>query len=64
MYDQLLQALRNTGATGLLMDGERSEGIVLAGMRAEHLRPGRGWWLRRGARPRLAQVADYGQSPS
>ena len=64
MYDQLLQALRNTGATGLLMDGERSEGMVLAGMRAEHLRPGRGWWLRRGARPRLAQVADYGQSPS
>lgn len=64
MYDQLLLALRNTGATGLLMDGERSEGIVLAGMRAEHLRPGRGWWLRRGARPRLAQVADYGQSPS
>ena len=64
MYDQLLQALRNTGATGLLMDGERSEGIVMAGMRAEHLRPGRGWWLRRGARPRLAQVADYGQSPS
>lgn len=64
MYDQLLQALRNTGATGLLMDGERSEGIVLAGMRAEHLRPGRGWWLRRGGRPRLAQVADYGQPPS
>ena len=64
MYDQFLQALRNTGATGLLMDGERSEGIVLAGMRAEHLRPGRGWRLRRGARPRLAQVADYGQSPS
>ena len=64
MHDQLLQALRNTGATGLLMDGERSEGMVLAGMRAEHLRPGRGWWLRRGARPRLAQVADYGQSPS
>ncbi|OMG30988.1 cell division protein FtsK [Actinomyces naeslundii] len=64
MYDQLLQALRNTGATGLLMDGERSEGIVLAGMRAEHLRPGRGWWIRRGGRPRLAQVADYGQSPS
>lgn len=64
MYDQLLQALRNTGATGLLMDGERSEGIVLSGMRAEHLRPGRGWWIRRGGRPRLAQVADYGQSPS
>ncbi|WP_139738698.1 type VII secretion protein EccCa [Actinomyces wuliandei] len=59
MYDPFIQALRDTGATGLMMDGERSEGVVLAGTRPEHLRPGRGWWIRRGRRPRLAQVAAF-----
>ncbi|QPL05352.1 MULTISPECIES: type VII secretion protein EccCa [Actinomyces] len=58
MFEQALQALRDTGATCLLMDGDRSEGQIF-GMRPEHLAPGRGWWIRRGRRPRLCQVADF-----
>ena len=58
MYDPAIQALRDTGGTCLLMDGDRSEGTVF-GMRPEHLRPGRGWFIRRGRRPRLCQVAAF-----
>ncbi|RAX20317.1 cell division protein FtsK [Actinomyces sp. Z5] len=59
LYDQLLQALRDTGATGLIMDGDRGEGALIGGVRAEHLRAGRGWWVRRGRKPRLVQVGDF-----
>ncbi|WP_196717211.1 type VII secretion protein EccCa [Actinomyces trachealis] len=58
MFDSTFQALRDTGGTCLLMDGDRSEGNVF-GMRPEHLKPGRGWWIRRGRRPRLCQVANF-----
>ena len=58
MFDQAFQALRDTGATCLLMDGDRSEGQVF-GMRPTHLAPGRGWWIRRGRRPRMCQIADF-----
>lgn len=61
MFEQAIQALRDTGATCLLMDGDRSEGQVF-GMRPEHLAPGRGWWIRRGRRARLCQVADFSDS--
>jgi len=57
-FDEAIQALRDTGGTCLLMDGDRSEGTVF-GMRPEHLRPGRGWFIRRGRRPRLCQVAAF-----
>ena len=58
MYESTFQALRDTGGTCLLMDGDRSEGNVF-GMRPEHLRPGRGWWIRRGRRPRLCQIGAF-----
>ena len=58
VYDQVLQALRDGGATSFLMDGERGEGS-LPGVRPERLRPGRGWWVQRGSRPRLAQAAAF-----
>lgn len=58
MYESTFQALRDTGGACLLMDGDRSEGNVF-GMRPEHLRPGRGWWIRRGRRPRLCQIGAF-----
>ncbi|SPT54330.1 DNA translocase FtsK [Actinomyces bovis] len=58
MFDSTFQAIRDTGGTCLLMDGDRSEGNVF-GMRPEHLKPGRGWWIRRGRRPRLCQIANF-----
>ena len=56
LYDPVLQALRDTGASGFVMSGERSEGQLFPGVRAEHLPPGRGVWARRGERPVLVQV--------
>lgn len=63
MYDPVLQALRDTGGTGLLMSGERSEGQVFPGRYAEPLPPGRGHLLRRGERPTLVQVAHVPGGP-
>ena len=57
LYDPVLQAIRDTGGSGLLMAGERSEGQVFPGTYAEQLPPGRGRLLRRGERPTLVQVA-------
>lgn len=57
LYDPVLQALRDTGGSGLLMAGERSEGQVFPGTYAEQLPAGRGRLLRRGERPTLVQVA-------
>lgn len=56
LYDPVLQALRDIGASGFVMSGERSEGQLFPGVRAEHLPPGRGVWARRGDRPVLVQV--------
>ena len=53
----MLQALRDTGGTALLMSGERAEGQLLPGHYAEQLPPGRGRLVRRGERPTLVQVA-------
>lgn len=59
LYDPVLQSLRDTGGTGVLMAGERSEGQVFPGTYAEPLPPGRGRVLRRGDRPHLVQIAGF-----
>lgn len=64
LYDPVLQAVRDTGGTGFLMAGERSEGQVFPGVYAEQLPPGRGSLLRRGDRPRLVQVALFPDVPA
>ncbi|MFE7506691.1 type VII secretion protein EccCa [Promicromonospora sp. NPDC057488] len=56
LYDPVLQTLRDTGASGFVLSGERAEGQLFPGVRAEHLPPGRGRWVRRGERPVLVQV--------
>ncbi|WP_413453004.1 type VII secretion protein EccCa [Georgenia phoenicis] len=59
LYDPILQALRDTGGTGVLMAGDRSEGQVFPGTYAEALPAGRAKVLRRGERPHLAQFALF-----
>lgn len=59
MYDVVLQTLRDTGGSTLVMSGERSEGQLLPQLYAEQMLPGRGRFVRRGERPRLVQVADF-----
>ena len=58
MYDLVLQTLRDTGGSLLLMSGERGEGQVVPGVYAEQMVPGRGRLVRRGERPRIVQVAN------
>jgi S-DNA-T family DNA segregation ATPase FtsK/SpoIIIE len=59
LYDPLVQAVRESGTTALVMSGERSEGQLFSGLYAQAQPPGRGTWLRRGERGRLTQTAVY-----
>jgi len=59
MYDTVIQSLRDSGATGLVLSGERSEGQVFPKVYAEQFPPGRGRLVRRGTPPRIVQVAHF-----
>ncbi|MEU8420156.1 hypothetical protein AB0C15_04705 [Micromonospora sp. NPDC048835] len=48
MRDPTLLALRESGATGLVMSGDRSAGQLFPGVYAGESPPGRGVWIRRG----------------
>lgn len=64
MYDLVLQSLRDTGGSALVMSGERSEGQIVPGVYAETMLPGRGRLVRRGDRPRIVQVAHFTPEPA
>lgn len=57
LYEPLLTALRETGATALLMTGERTEGQLFPGLYASQQPPGRGTLVRRGRPHQLIQTA-------
>ena len=61
-YDPLLLALREVGATGLLLSGSPEEGPLLGPVRAREAPPGRGLLVRQGAAPRAVQV--YADPPA
>ena len=47
LYEPFLSRLRDVGTPGLLLSGDRDEGPLLGGMRAQVLPPGRGWLVDR-----------------
>jgi S-DNA-T family DNA segregation ATPase FtsK/SpoIIIE len=57
LYDPFLQALRESGTSGLVMAGDRGEGQLFPGVYAGAQPTGRGWWVRRGEPVRLVQTA-------
>jgi S-DNA-T family DNA segregation ATPase FtsK/SpoIIIE len=57
LYDPFLQALRESGTSGLVMAGDRGEGQLFPGVFAGAQPAGRGWWVRRGEPTRLVQTA-------
>ncbi|WP_051819422.1 type VII secretion protein EccCb [Streptomyces sp. NRRL S-920] len=57
LYDPFLSTLRETGATALLMTGDRTEGQLFPGLYASAQPPGRGTLVRRGRRHQLIQTA-------
>jgi S-DNA-T family DNA segregation ATPase FtsK/SpoIIIE len=60
LYEPLLTTLRETGATALVMTGDRTEGQLFPGLYASRQPPGRGTLVRRGRNHRLVQTALTG----
>ncbi|GEC09541.1 type VII secretion protein EccC [Streptomyces spinoverrucosus] len=60
LYEPLLQGLRESGASALVMAGDRSEGQLFPGVYASQQPPGRGTLLRRGEATRLIQTVYAG----
>ena len=63
LYDPFLQALRESGTSGLVMAGDRGEGQLFPGVYAGGQPPGRGRWVRRGEPTRLVQTAIAEPTP-
>ncbi|MER7400285.1 type VII secretion protein EccCa [Streptomyces sp. NPDC000151] len=56
MYEPLMLSLRESGASALLMSGDRSEGQLFPGTYASQQPPGRGVFMQRGRPNRLIQT--------
>ena len=56
LFEPFLQRLRELGATGLVLRGDRQEGQLWPGVYPSLLPPGRGQLARRGRRPTLVQI--------
>jgi S-DNA-T family DNA segregation ATPase FtsK/SpoIIIE len=57
LFEQFLARLRDVGAIGLLMSGDKAEGPLLGGVKAEELPPGRAKLVSRRGDPQLVQLA-------
>ena len=57
LFEQFLARLRDVGAIGLLMSGDKAEGPLLGGIKAEELPPGRAKLVSRRGDPQLVQLA-------
>jgi DNA segregation ATPase FtsK/SpoIIIE, S-DNA-T family len=57
MYEQFITRMRDLGSPGLLLSGDRGEGPLLGGLKAEPLPPGRGRLTSRHRPPGLVQLA-------
>lgn len=56
-YDPLVQAIRENGANGLLLSGEKQEGAIWPKTYLQQLPVGRGLWVRGSGRSDLVQIA-------
>jgi DNA segregation ATPase FtsK/SpoIIIE, S-DNA-T family len=57
MYEPVPQRMREVGAAGLLLSGDRQEGAIFPGAHFSVQPTGRGHLIRRGRRPALIQLA-------
>jgi S-DNA-T family DNA segregation ATPase FtsK/SpoIIIE len=57
MYEPFMSAVLESGAAGLVLSGDRSEGQLFTGARPGDYPPGRGLFVRRGDGPQLVQTA-------
>ena len=59
MYEPVIQALKENGATGLLLSGDRQEGQIWPKVWMAHRPPGRGTLIRRDGRTEMIHLARY-----
>ncbi|HEX6359396.1 type VII secretion protein EccCa [Actinophytocola sp.] len=57
LFEQFLTRLRDVGAIGLLMSGDKSEGALIGNQKPEELPPGRAKLVTRRGGPQLVQLA-------
>ncbi|SHN03399.1 type VII secretion protein EccCa [Cryptosporangium aurantiacum] len=57
LYESFVMRLRELGSPGLVMSGDRDEGVLLGNVRPQALPPGRGWLVTRKEGARLVQLA-------
>jgi len=62
MYEPVPQRMREVGASGLLLSGDRQEGALYPGAHLSVQPPGRGNLVRRGRKPLLIQLAYLPES--
>ncbi|MEJ6018944.1 type VII secretion protein EccCa [Corynebacterium sp. H113] len=62
LHDPVMGAAKDNGATAFVMDGTREDGPIL-GVTPRAQPPGRGSWVRHGAKPRVIQIATIDESP-
>ncbi len=56
-FDPVLQRLRELGAPGIVMSGDKEEGVLIGNVRPSTQPPGRGWMVSRRHGTRLIQLA-------
>jgi len=57
LYDPILMRMRELGSPGLVMSGDKNEGILLGTVKPSPQPPGRGWFVTRREGARLVQLA-------
>ncbi|MCW2529669.1 MAG: cell division protein FtsK [Pseudonocardiales bacterium] len=63
MWDGVFSLVRDTGAAGVILSGDRTEGQLLGGVYATPQPPGRGTFVRRGERAHRVQLARFADTP-
>jgi S-DNA-T family DNA segregation ATPase FtsK/SpoIIIE len=58
LYEPVLMRLRELSTPGIVMSGDRDEGVLLGTVRPGPLPPGRGWLVTRRGGTRLVQLID------
>ena len=58
MYDPLVNSMRDSGATGFMLSGDRAEGMLLGNQRPRALPVGRAMLLRPGQPVRTVQIVN------
>jgi S-DNA-T family DNA segregation ATPase FtsK/SpoIIIE len=57
LYEPMLMRLRELGSPGIVMSGDKSEGVLLGNVKPSPQPPGRGWLVTRREGARLVQLA-------